>query len=140
VAALVTDLATVSGIVAVGPDGDMVVARVKGAIAAAESRKTRQRVSRKKLELAENGKPAGGGILAFGYNWPVRIKGTTERIVVPDGSAAEYSIYEPEARAIRWAYDFLLNGGGIIAGCQREWIARGLPTIRGSVRADGTPA
>ena len=121
---------------------DMTITRVKSAFAADESRKIRLRVQRKKLELAQRGKPAGGGRRAFGYNWgPLRCqRQPNERVVVPDADAAEYSIYEPEASAIRWAYNHLLNEGGAVAGCQREWIDRGLPTIRGGTRADGTPA
>ncbi len=63
-------------------------------------------MARKKVELAQRGLPAGGGTRAFGHNWPVRIKGTggPERIVVPDADAEPYGFYEPEARAIRWAY------------------------------------
>ena len=122
-------LTTAEGDIPLGPNADMLVARIKGAVAAEESRKIGVRVRRKKVELAEKGKPAGGGVRAFGYNWPVRIKGTggRERIVVPDGDAKPYSVYEPEARAIRWAYDHLLNEGGTIAGCQREWIAADCP-------------
>ena len=133
-------LTSLEGDTPLGPEADMLVARIKGAVAAEESRKIGIRVKRKKVELAEQGKPAGGGVRAFGYNWVHRIKGTSERTVEPDAEAEPYSIYEPEKRAICWAYDHILNDGGTIAGVQREWISRGLLTIRGSVRADGTPA
>jgi site-specific DNA recombinase len=122
--------------------GSMFVPTVIAAKDAEDRRLIGELVRRKKDELAEKGKPAGGGIRAFGYNWPHRIKGTggRERYVEPDGEAEPYSVYEPEARAIHWAYDHLLNGDGTIAGVQREWTDRGLSTIRGSVRADGAPA
>jgi len=98
--------------------------------------------ARKKQERAERGLPSGGGIRAFGYNWPHRVKGTggRERYVEPDSEAEPYSIYEPEAAAIRWAYTHILDEDGSISGVQREWISRDLPTVRGGTRADGTPA
>ena len=136
----IDNLTTVEGDIPLGPNADMLIARIKGAVAAEESRKIGVRVRRKKVELAEQGKPSGSGIRAFGYNWPHRIKGTTDRYVEPDPNAEPYSIYEPEAKAIRWAYDYLLNHDGTIQGIQREWTQRGLHTIRGSVRADGMPA
>jgi site-specific DNA recombinase len=65
-AAGVTELATVSGTVDVGTGDGMLVARIKGAVAAEEARKIGQRVARKHLELAEAGMPSTGG-RAFGF-------------------------------------------------------------------------
>lgn len=59
-AAGVHDLLTVSGDVNIGTGDGLLVARIKGAVAAEEARKLGQRVARKMQELAEDGRPNGG--------------------------------------------------------------------------------
>jgi DNA invertase Pin-like site-specific DNA recombinase len=113
----------------VNPDGSLFVATIIAAKDAEYRRSVGELGRRKKVELAEQGKPSGGGIRAFGFNWP-HGKGT-DRYVEPDPDAEPYSIYEPEAKAIRWAYRHILDEDGTIKGVQREWTSRGLPTIRG---------
>jgi DNA invertase Pin-like site-specific DNA recombinase len=142
------DLARSAGVESVAfvadPDidlnGTMLVSTVIAAVDSEYRRGIGELMRRKHVELAERGLPSGG-VRTFGYNGPRRIKGTTtEKYVEPDPTAEPYSIYEPEALAIRWAYKYLLEEGGSLKGVQREWIDRGVPTVRGGVRADGTPA
>ena len=63
----VTQLASVGGQVDVATGDGMLVARIKGAVAAEEVRKMKHRMTRKKLDLAEKGLPNGGGRRAFGW-------------------------------------------------------------------------
>ena len=110
----------------------MTMARIKAAFAAEESRKIGVRVRRKKVELAEQGKPSGGGIRAFGYNWPHRIKGTTDRYrraLTPMPSRTASTSLRP--RPSGGPTSHLLDHDGTIQGVQREWTERGLATIRG---------
>lgn len=60
-------LATVGGDVDLSTGEGLLVARIKGAVAAEEARKIRERTRRKKTEIAETGLPAGGGRRPFGY-------------------------------------------------------------------------
>jgi site-specific DNA recombinase len=57
----VTQLAFVGGGIDMGTGDGLLIARIKGAFAAEEARKTSQRGKRKKLELAQRGLPSGGG-------------------------------------------------------------------------------
>ena len=63
----VRHLATVGGDVDLSTGDGMLVARIKGAVAAEEIAKIRRRAKRKKLELAERGLPSGGGRRPFGF-------------------------------------------------------------------------
>lgn len=78
------DLATASGRMA---------ARIVGAVARHESEQKSERIRRKHRELAERGRPAGGGPRPFGY-----VNARREEIV------------EKEAEVIRGAADLLLSG------------------------------
>src|SRR5438552_3514193 len=60
-------LAAVGGDVDLGTGDALLVARIKGAVAAEEVRKIRQRLARQQRELAEACKPAGGGSRSVGY-------------------------------------------------------------------------
>jgi DNA invertase Pin-like site-specific DNA recombinase len=114
----VTKLASVAGEVDFGTGEGMLVARVKGAVAAEEARKISRRVRRKQQELAERGKPAGGGTRPFGFE--------------KDGM----TIRADEAALIREAADKLL-GGASLYSVQQEWESDEVPTAKGT-RADGT--
>jgi DNA invertase Pin-like site-specific DNA recombinase len=63
----VTDLRTVSGAFDLATGDGMLVARMLAAVAANESDSKRRRGRRKMLELAEAGKPHGGGVRPFGF-------------------------------------------------------------------------
>ena len=60
-------LATVGGDIDLAAGHGVLVARIKGAVAAEEARKIGERVARKKRELAEAGRPPGGGLRPFGF-------------------------------------------------------------------------
>lgn len=63
----VTDLRTVSGAYDLGTGDGMLQARLLSIVAAAESDSKRRRGRRKMQELAEDGKPHGGGVRPFGF-------------------------------------------------------------------------
>jgi DNA invertase Pin-like site-specific DNA recombinase len=63
----VTDLASVAGDVDLSSDDGRFLARILGAVARKESDDKSRRIKRKHLELARDGKVAGGGTRPFGY-------------------------------------------------------------------------
>lgn len=63
----VTDLHTVSGSLDLGTGDGMLVARMLAAVAANESDSKRRRGKRKMQEIAEAGRPHGGGTRPFGF-------------------------------------------------------------------------
>ena len=86
-----TRLALIGGNVDIGTGDGLLVARIKGAVAAEESRKTGQRIRRKHQELAEKGLYHGGGARPFGFE--------------PDG----ITVREDEAALIREAAGRILK-------------------------------
>lgn len=60
-------LASVGGDVDLSTAQGRFVARVKGALAKAESENLSRRIRRKLLEIAESGMPSGGGIRSYGF-------------------------------------------------------------------------
>jgi len=106
----VTQIAFVGGGVDMGTGDGLLVARIKGAVAAEEVRKTRERIKRKKLEIAEKGESHGGGTRPFGFE--------DDRITV----------VEPEAELIREAASRILSGASLYAICH-DWNDRGLRTV-----------
>ena len=109
----IDQLATVHGVVNLGTGDGLLVARIKGAVAAEEVRKLRERIRRKHLELAEQGKPSGGGTRKFGYE-------LGREAVRPD-----------EADAIREAVGRVLAGESVRSICV-DWNERGLRTVTGA--------
>lgn len=93
---------SVSGSLRLSSDADITMARVMVAVANKSSRDTSRRVSRKHRELAEKGKPSGGGRRPFGY----------ER----DGM----TVRQEEADAIRHIAQMLLDGASINAAM--DWL------------------
>ena len=89
----------------------LMVARIKGAVNAEEARRTRKRVTRKKLEIAEGGRPHGGP-RAFGF--------------ASDGA----TIVKREAAMIREASRRVLAGEAVYA-IARDWNAKGKRTAHG---------
>jgi len=106
----VTQLAFVGGNVDMGTGDGLLVARIKGAVAAEEVRKTRQRIKRKHQELAERGLSHGGGTRPFGFE--------EDRV----------TIREPEAVLIREAASRVLAGETLYA-IRKDWIERGVRSV-----------
>jgi DNA invertase Pin-like site-specific DNA recombinase len=89
------------------------MARVVTAMAAKSSDDSSRRIRRKAQELAENGKPHGGGTRAYGYE--------------PRG----LEIREEEAARIREAARRLLAGDAV-RSILRDWTTAGVPTVSGA--------
>lgn len=102
------DIHTVSG-----PKSQLEL-RMRAALAAEEAKKISQRVTRKKVELAQAGKPHGGS-RAFGFE--------------KDGITHN----EPEAELIREAATRILQDESLHA-IRRDWEARGVKTATGKDR------
>jgi site-specific DNA recombinase len=86
-------LGSVGGDIDLNDENALMLLQFKVAMAAAEAKKVRKRILRKKLELAERGRYSGGGTRPFGYERD----GTTVR--------------ESEAELIREAARRVLEGG-----------------------------
>jgi len=110
-AAGVTQLAFVGGTIDVATGDGLLVARIKGAVAAEEVRKTGQRIRRKKLEIAESG-AFSGGARPFGYE--------------ADGMTVRGS----EAAVIREAASRILEGSTLYS-IRKDWNERGITTAHG---------
>jgi DNA invertase Pin-like site-specific DNA recombinase len=82
---------SVTGSLRLDSDADITMARVMVAVANKSSRDTSRRVARKHEQLAEQGKPSGGGRRAFGYE--------------PDGM----TIRQDEADAIKKMAEIILG-------------------------------
>lgn len=93
------------------PSGRM-VARMLGAAARYEGEHKAERQRRKHLELAEAGKPTGGGDRPFGFE------------------ADRVTIRKAEARLIRQGVADII-GGGSLRGLVRDWTERGVRSPRG---------
>jgi site-specific DNA recombinase len=107
-------LATVGGDVDLSTGEGVLVARIKGAVAAEEVRKLKARVTRKHAELASAGKLSGGGHRPFGYE--------ADRMTVRPGEAEE--IRDAARRVI---------AGESVRGITQDWRRRGVGTVRGAV-------
>jgi DNA invertase Pin-like site-specific DNA recombinase len=87
-------------------------ARIVGAVARHESDHKSERIRRKHLELAQNGRVPGGGRRPFGYD------------------ADRVTIRETEAELVREAAARVLAGDGVRT-VAADWQARGIPTVTG---------
>lgn len=105
-------LATVGGDVDLGTGDGLLVARIKGAVAADEVDRVRKRVKRKKLELAQAGRPSGGGARPFGFE------------------ADKTTVREVEAALIRDAAERILAGESLSSMCA-EFERTGVSTVSG---------
>lgn len=103
---------SVTGSLRLGNDGDITSARIHVAIANKSSRDTSRRVARKHQELAEEGKPGGGGYRGFGYT--------------RDG----LQVVEHEAEVIRDIARMVLDDMSLVA-IAKNLTERGIPTVRG---------
>jgi DNA invertase Pin-like site-specific DNA recombinase len=97
------DLGTASG---------KMVARLLGAVARGEAEHNAERLQLKHLELAQNGRPAGGGTRPFGFE--------DDKI----------TIRRPEAKLIKEAATRILSGETLRAVCA-DWNERGVSTVSG---------
>ena len=114
----VCDLARVTALASVTGDTDLAshdgrfMARVLGAVSAKESDDKSRRIKRKHLELAQDGKAAGGGSRPFGYR-------------------ADRRTVEPiEAAAVREAVARVLAGDSL-RSVAADWNARGITAVSG---------
>lgn len=122
---------SVSGSLRLSNDADVTMARVMVAVANKSSRDTSRRVTRKHEELAQQGKPGGGGMRGYGYE--------------PDG----ITIREGEAETIKWMAQRVLDGAtvnavatelnaqGIRAALGGEWSGRSVWSILTGPRIAG---
>lgn len=122
---------SVTGSLRLDTDADVTMARVMVAVANKSSRDTSRRVRRKHEQLAEQGKPSGGGRRAFGYE--------------PDGM----TVREDEAEAIRAMAALILEGKslydvvrhlteqGIRPSYAETWNTRSVSSILGGPRITG---
>jgi DNA invertase Pin-like site-specific DNA recombinase len=88
-------------------------ARIVGAVARHESDHKAERIRRKHLELAQNGRVPGGGRRPFGYE--------SDRV----------TLRESEAELIREAAARVLAGDGLRT-IAADWTARGITTVTGA--------
>lgn len=130
---------TLTNTVDVGTGEGMLVARVKGAVAAEEVRKLSKRSRRKHEELAERGLPSGGGYRCYGYSCSrgraITLGEATceEPGCLHDGVTVIYA----EAAVIREAADRYLAGEGFTA-IARALNKAGARTSTGNEWATGT--
>lgn len=110
----VRHLASVGGDVDLASGEGVMVARIKGAVAAEEVRKIQARTRRKKLEIAEAGRPSGGGRRPFGFE------------------ADMVTVREPEAAAIREAAKRVIAGEPLRA-IARDWNEQGPRPVGGNI-------
>lgn len=103
---------TVTGSLDLSTDAGITMSRVLLAMANKSSRDTARRVTRKHLDLAEQGKVGGGGIRGFGYQ--------------RDGLTVD----ESEAEVLRDVAAAILEGQSL-KSIAKSLDARGVPTVRG---------
>ncbi|GHE28624.1 resolvase [Streptosporangium violaceochromogenes] len=127
-------VADVSGGLDLSTDAGITQARVLMAFANKSSRDTSRRVSRKHEELAEQGKPGGGGIRPYGYG--------KKRIEVIEEEAAV--IREMAAQILDgWSLSAIaddLNRRGIKPVRSEKWGARSVKSVLHSPRVAGLRA
>lgn len=87
------------------------IARILGAMARQESEDKSERIARKHQQLAEQGKPGGGGARGYGYT-------------------AQYELIPAEAKIIREMAERVLAGESLRSLC-RDLDARCIPTVKG---------
>lgn len=111
-AARLTALASVTGDTDLSSHDGRFLARILGAVARKESDDKSRRITRKHLELAQAGKPTGGGSRPFGYR-------ADRRTIEPAEAAA---VREASAR---------IRAGDSLRALAADWNARGIATVSG---------
>jgi len=105
---------SVTGSLRLATDTDILAARIAVAVANQSSRDTARRVARKHEQLATEGKPAGGGLRAWGYS-------------------ATWQIIPEERDAIREVHRRVVTDGHSLAEIVRDFNARGLKPVMGGL-------
>jgi DNA invertase Pin-like site-specific DNA recombinase len=122
---------SVSGSLRLANDADITMARVMVAVANKSSRDTSRRVARKHEELAESGKPGGGGRRAYGYD--------SDGVTIREDEAAV--IREMAERVIDgWTLSAItadLNARGIAPVYAAKWGTRSVSSILRGPRIAG---
>ena len=114
----VCDAARLSALASVTGDTDLAthdgrfLARILGAVARKESDDKSRRITRKHLELAQAGKPTGGGSRPFGYRDDRRTVDPTEAAVVREAAAR-------------------IRAGDSLRAVASDWNERGVATVGG---------
>ncbi len=130
-----TRLATIGEEVNITNGDGLLMARIKGAVAAEEVRKLGQRARRKHLELAEAGKFSGGGHRRFGltYDPETQTFGVVEtekaRIVEACDSYLAGESWDSIAR--RW------NEAGVLTATGKTWKGQAIRQLLMSARIAG---
>lgn len=106
-------MATVTGDVDLSTDNGRLFARIKGAVAKAETERRSTRQKRKYLQLAEAGDP-----------W------SSKR---PFGYQRDGELVPEEAAVLREAYQMVLSGQTNLSSICRDWDARGITTTGGGM-------
>jgi site-specific DNA recombinase len=127
----VTELSAVTGDIDLTAGDGLLMARIKGAVAAKESDDKSRRIKRKALELAQDGKLGGGGTRPFGFEEDrTTIRANEAAIVI---EMADRVLAGESARAIC----FDLNERGIKTSTGRPWVPRVLTRMLKSGRISG---
>jgi site-specific DNA recombinase len=117
----------VSGPVQLHTADGRAIARVLAVIDAAEAERTAERVTRAKLQRAEQGLWHGGPFTPYGYRY---VTSTT-------GRGLDLAVDEEAAELVREACRRVIRGDSLASIC-KDWNARGLRTVTGvSWRAQG---
>jgi site-specific DNA recombinase len=130
-AAGVTELAAVTGDIDLASGDGLLMARVKGAVAAKESDDKSRRIKRKALELAQAGKIGGGGTRPFGFEDDRKTIRAAEAAVVIE--LADRLLAGESARSL----SFDLNARGVKTTTGGEWVPRVLTRMLKSARISG---
>jgi site-specific DNA recombinase len=108
----------------------MMIARIKAAVAAEEARKTRERVVRKKVEIAEAGRPAGGP-RPFGFEPDQATLRESEAAMIREAASRILAGETPGSVCRSWNAEDRLTARG------KEWMPSTLATILTSPRVAG---
>lgn len=127
----VTELAAVTGDVALTSGDGLLMARIKGAVAAKESDDKSRRIRRKALELAQEGKIGGGGTRPFGFESDRKTIRADEAAVVAE--AAQRVLAGEAVRSIC----FDLNDRGVKTVTGKAWAPQVLTRMLKSGRISG---
>ena len=111
----VKDVVTLHGEFDLGTGDGLLVARLIGVVAANESDAKSRRTKRKQLELAQAGKPSGGGVRSFGFQDDRVTLDESEAAVIRD-LATRFLAGEPLTTLTNWLQD---NGVRTVMG--KEW-------------------
>lgn len=133
-AAGVTHLASVSGDFDLATSDGQCMARIMGAVAKKSSDDAARRLQRKHLELAEAGKPSGGGARPFGYERDGMTLVPNEAAMIRD-AVRRLLMGEPQASICRgW------NEAGMLTASGAQWRVGTLRNILLSPRLAGLRA